>query len=164
MMSSHFPFTYGHKYNWLILALISIIGAIVRHYFNLRNKKQHKVWILPLAALGMIFLMLYVSIPKINQIDQIDNIKEKISFNELNNIIKYTCGVCHSIKPTFEGFEDPPLGIIFDTSEDISKNIGKIKAQVIDSDIMPPGNLTGMTESERNKINLWIHQGANINN
>ena len=40
----------------------------------------------------------------------------------------------------------------------------KIKAQVIDLDIMPPGNLTGMTESERNKINLWIHQGANINN
>ena len=164
MMSSHFPFTYGHKYNWLILALISIIGATVRHYFNLRNKKQHKVWILPLAALGMIFLMLYVSGPKINQIDQINNINEEISFHEINNIIKYRCGVCHSNNPTFEGFEDPPLGIIFDTSEDISKNIGKIKAQVIDSDIMPPGNLTGMTESERNKINLWIHQGANINN
>ena len=164
MMSSHFPFTYGHKYNWLILALISIIGATVRHYFNLRNKKQHKVWILPLAALGMIFLMLYVSSPKINQINQINNINEEISFHEINNIIKYRCGVCHSNNPTFEGFEDPPLGIIFDTSEDISKNIGKIKAQVIDSDIMPPGNLTGMTESERNKINLWIHQGANINN
>jgi len=41
MMSSHFPFTYGHKYNWLILALISIIGATVRHYFNLRNKNQN---------------------------------------------------------------------------------------------------------------------------
>ena len=164
MMSSHFPFTYGHKYNWLILALISIIGATVRHYFNLRNKKQHKVWILPLAALGMIFLMLYVSSPKINQINQINNINEEISFHEINNIIKYRCVVCHSKNPTFEGFEDPPLGIIFDTSEDIYKNIGKIKAQVIDSDIMPPGNLTGMTESERNKINLWIHQGANINN
>ena len=164
MMSSHFPFTYGHKYNWLILALISIIGATVRHYFNLRNKKQHKVWILPLAALGMIFLMLYVSSPKINQINQINNINEEISFHEINNIIKYRCGVCHSNNPTFEGFEDPPLGIIFGTSEDISKNIGKIKAQVIDSDIMPPGNLTGMTESERSKINLWIHQGANINN
>ena len=152
MMSSHFPFTYGHKYNWLILALISIIGATVRHYFNLRNKKQHKVWILPLAALGMIFLMLYVSAPKINQIDQINNINEEISFHEINNIIKYRCAVCHANKPTFEGFEDPPLGIIFDTPEDIMKNINKIKAQTIDSDIMPPGNLTGMTENERNKI------------
>ena len=164
MMSSHFPFTYGHKYNWLILALISIIGATVRHYFNLRNKKQHKVWILPLAALGMIFLMLYVSASKINQIDQINNINEEISFHEINNIIKYRCAVCHANKPTFEGFEDPPLGIIFDTPEDIVKNINKIKAQAIDSDIMPPGNLTGMTKAERNKIKLWIDLGANINN
>ena len=164
MMSSHFPFTYGHKYNWLILALISIIGATVRHYFNLRNKKQHKVWILPLAALGMIFLMLYVSSPKINQIDQINNINEEISFHEINNIIKYRCGVCHSNKPTFEGFENPPLGIIFDTSKDILINIRKIKAQAIDSDIMPPGNITGITKSEKNKIKLWIQQGTNINN
>ena len=88
----------------------------------------------------------------------------KITFSEINNIINYRCAVCHSNKPTFEGFEDPPLGIIFDTPEDIVKNINKIKAQAIDSDIMPPANLTGMTESERNKIKLWINLGANINN
>ena len=164
MISSHFPFTYGHKYNWLILAIISIIGASVRHYFNLKNKKQNKVWILPLAALGMICLMLYVSIPKINQNNQSSNLNEVISFNEINNIIKYRCGVCHASKPTFEGFEDPPLGIIFDTPHDILKNIDKIKAQAIDSDIMPPGNLTGITESERIKINNWILQGSPINN
>ena len=164
MMSSHFPFTYGHKYNWLILALISIIGATVRHYFNLRNKKQYKVWILPLAALGMIFLMFYVSFPKIIKNEQITTLDKKISFHEINNIINYRCGVCHASRPTFEGFEDPPLGIIFENPDDILKNINKIKAQVIDSDIMPPGNLTGMTENERSKIRSWIELGANINN
>ena len=164
MISSHFPFTYGHKYNWLILAIISIIGASVRHYFNLRNKKQHNVWILPMAAFGMISLMLYVSIPKINLGDHNISLNEKITFSEINNIINYRCAVCHANKPTFEGFEDPPLGIIFDTPEDIVKNINKIKAQAIDSNIMPPANLTGMTESERNKIKLWINLGANINN
>ena len=29
---------------------------------------------------------------------------------------------------------------------------------------MPPGNLTGLTDSERMKIDLWIKHGANINN
>ena len=164
MISSHFPFTYGHKFNWLILALISIIGATVRHYFNLRNKKQHKVWILPLATLGMICLMIYVSFPKILKNEQITSLDKQVSFQEINNIIMYRCGVCHASNPTFEGFEDPPLGIIFDTPEDIMKNINKIKAQTIDSDIMPPGNLTGMTENERNKIRSWIELGANINN
>ena len=164
MISSHFPFTYGHKYNWLILAVISIIGASVRHYFNLRNKKKYNVWILPIATIGMISLMLYVSIPKINLIKQDININEEITFSEIQNIINYRCAVCHTNKPTFEGFEDPPLGIIFDTPEDILKNIYKIKTQAIDSDIMPPGNLTGMTKAERNKIKLWIDLGANINN
>ena len=164
MISSHFPFTYGHKYNWLILAVISIIGASVRHYFNLRNKKKYNVWILPMATIGMISLMLYVSIPKINLIKQDININEEITFSEIQNIIDYRCTVCHASKPTFEGFEYPPLGIIFDTPTDIIKNINKIKAQAIDSDIMPPANLTGMTESERNKIKLWINLGANINN
>jgi len=164
MISSHFPFTYGHKYNWLILAFISIIGATVRHYFNLRNKKEYKIWILPLAAVGMTCLMLYVSIPKIIQNEKIITSNKEISFYEINNIIKYRCGVCHTNNPTFEDFEDPPLGIIFETPEDILKNIDKIKAQVIDSDIMPPGNLTGITESERKKISLWIELGAEINN
>ena len=164
MISSHFPFTYGHKYNWLILTAISIIGAAVRHYFNLRNKKQHKFWILPFAILGMICLMLYVSLPKISQNNQLNTVDEEISFAEINNIIKYRCGVCHSTNPTFEGFEDPPLGIAFNLPEDIVKNIDKIKSQSIDSDIMPPGNLTGITEDERNKIRLWIDQGADINN
>ena len=164
MISSHFPFTYGHKYNWLVLTAISIIGAAVRHYFNLRNKKQHKFWILPFATLGMICLMLYVSLPKISQNNQLNTVDEEISFAEINNIIKYRCGVCHSTNPTFEGFEDPPLGIAFNLPEDIVKNIDKIKSQSIDSDIMPPGNLTGITEDERNKIRLWIDQGADINN
>ena len=165
MISAHYPFTYGHKYNWLILASISIIGVLVRHYFNLRNKKQYKPWILPVAAVGMLILIFYTTLPRIfsNQKNLTSSL-EQISFIEINNIIKYRCGVCHTKNPTFEGFEDPPLGIVFDTPDDILKNIDKIKSQVIDSDIMPPGNLTGITETEKVKINLWINQGANINN
>ena len=108
--------------------------------------------------------MLYVSIPKTIQNEKIITSNDEISFYEINNIIKYRCGVCHATNPTFDDFEDPPLGIIFETPEDILKNIDKIKAQVIDSDVMPPGNLTGLTESERIKINLWIELGAKINN
>ena len=165
MISAHYPFTYGHKYNWLILASISIIGALVRHYFNLRNKKQYKPWILPVAAVGMLILIFYTTLPRIfsNQKNLTSSL-EQISFIEINNIIKYRCSVCHTNNPTFEGYEDPPLGIVFDTPDDILKNIDKIKSQAIDSDIMPPGNLTGITETEKGKINLWINQGANINN
>ena len=29
---------------------------------------------------------------------------------------------------------------------------------------MPPNNLTGITNTERNKLRVWVEQGANINN
>ena len=164
MISAHYPFTYGHKYNWLILALISIIGALVRHYFNLRNQKQYKPWILPVAAIGMLLLIFYTALPKIisNQ-DNIISSSEQISFVEINNIIKYRCGVCHAKNPTFDGIESPPKGIVYDSPQDILKNLSLIQAQAIDSDAMPPGNMTGITQQEREKLLLWIQQGANIN-
>ena len=47
--------------------------------------------------------MFYVSVPKINKNEKNLSLDEKISFNEINNIIKYRCGVCHTTKPTYDG-------------------------------------------------------------
>ena len=43
MLSNHFPFTYGHSYSWLILVVLLVIGAWVRHFFNLRHMGR-TVW------------------------------------------------------------------------------------------------------------------------
>lgn len=39
MISNHFPSTYGSKFNWLILLLVSAAGACIREYFVVRIKK-----------------------------------------------------------------------------------------------------------------------------
>ena len=39
MISAHYPFTYGHKYNWLILAVLALIFGIIQFYINWKNKK-----------------------------------------------------------------------------------------------------------------------------
>ena len=99
-----------------------------------------------------------------NDKKQISASLELVSFNEVQNIIKYRCGTCHAKNPTFEGIEVAPKGVIYDTANDIIKNLKLIKAQAIDSEIMPPNNLTGITNEERQKLRIWIEQGANINN
>ena len=165
MISSHFSFTYGNNFNWIILTIISLAGALTRHYFNLRNKQQYKVWILPSAAMIMFVLMILTSLSVLEKKEKVVfSINESLKFAEINNIIKYRCGVCHSKNPTFEGIESAPKGVVYDTPNDILKNINKIKAQAIDSNIMPPNNLTGITFTEREKLRLWIEQGSNINN
>ena len=56
MVSNHFPLTYGHEFNWLILLAISLIRDSVRHYFNLKHKGAHNAWILPGATVAMLAL------------------------------------------------------------------------------------------------------------
>jgi uncharacterized membrane protein len=87
-----------------------------------------------------------------------------VNFNEVQNIIKYRCGTCHAKNPTYEGMEVAPKGVIYDTPSDILKNLKLIKAQALDAEIMPPNNITGITNTERNILKVWIQQGANINN
>src|SRR5206468_4424614 len=36
MVSNHFPSTYGSKLNWVILTVILVSGALVRHFMNIR--------------------------------------------------------------------------------------------------------------------------------
>ncbi len=54
MLSNHFPFTYGHANGWIALVALMAIGALTRHYFNLRQRGLN-VWpILLLAAAGIV--------------------------------------------------------------------------------------------------------------
>ena len=39
----------------------------------------------------------------------------------------------------------------------------KIKTMAIDSQTMPPGNITQITDDERAKIAAWIADGAKLN-
>ena len=54
MLSNHFTFTYGHRNGWIALVALMAIGALVRHYFNLRHRGLN-VWpILGIAAAGIV--------------------------------------------------------------------------------------------------------------
>jgi uncharacterized membrane protein len=60
MLSGHFPFAYAHAHGWLILVALMAIGALTRHYFNLRHRGLN-VWpILGLAAAGIIAVALII--------------------------------------------------------------------------------------------------------
>src|SRR5206468_7931516 len=56
MISNHFPFTYGHSHAWLILVVLMVIGAWIRHFFNLRHTGR-TVWAIPVTAAVAIALL-----------------------------------------------------------------------------------------------------------
>lgn len=85
-----------------------------------------------------------------------------VSFSRVKKIIGTRCSVCHAAHPTEAGFTSAPLGIAFDTPAEIKKYAARIKAQAVDSQAMPLGNMTHMTNAERVLLGRWIEQGAHI--
>ena len=52
-----------------------------------------------------------------------------------------------------------PKGVMLETKEDIKKYAAQINTQVM-TKAMPIGNITEMTDEERDKIAAWFYQGA----
>jgi uncharacterized membrane protein len=75
-------------------------------------------------------------------------------------IIHERCTVCHAEKPTFPGFQQPPGGLVLDTPERIKAAAARIHQQTIATQAMPIGNLTKMTDAERQLLGAWLAAGA----
>ena len=157
MVSNHFPSTFGYKYPWLILAVISLGAAGVKHYLNLREKKQQSVWVMPVSVI-ILLAACFVSAPAANP----DACKSSVSFAEVNIIIQSRCISCHSSKPTDDIYKVAPNGVMYDTPNDIVKKKELIIQRVVLTKTMPQNNKTNMTEAERDLLRCWIEQGAPI--
>ncbi|WP_072431611.1 MULTISPECIES: urate hydroxylase PuuD [unclassified Pseudomonas] len=82
------------------------------------------------------------------------------SFEKVHSVIQERCSVCHSAKPTSPLFSAAPGGVMFDTPQQIQQQAARIQAQAVTTQIMPLGNITQMTQQERDLIGAWISQGA----
>ncbi|MEE5116437.1 urate hydroxylase PuuD [Pseudomonas alliivorans] len=192
MISNHFPSTYGSEYNWLILAGIALLAVLVRHYFNTRHDSHRFAWTLPVAALGMLCLAYVTGPAQPPQATKIvyqplpgtavgghradEKPPEPVAvpaqpeppktagagFNQVKDVIRQRCTVCHSASPTSQLFSVAPAGVMFDTPQQIQQQAQRIKAQAVNSPIMPLGNITQMTQQERELVGAWIDKGAKL--
>ncbi len=60
MLSGHSSFLVYHQYNWLILCAIAVISGVARHYFNLRGRNIHRLYILISSIIALIVLAVLV--------------------------------------------------------------------------------------------------------
>ena len=55
----------------------------------------------------------------------------------------------------------PAKGVVLDTEEQLRQHAASIYYQTIERQLMPPGNMTQMTEGERVSVGLWLRGGNN---
>ena len=160
MISSHYPATFGHQQNWAVLIGLFVIGALVRHWFNLRNSGTPSLWPLIFSIVFMCTLATWISLPKVTSSNKM-KITRQISLDEVSGIIAVRCRVCHASKPSFVGFDSPPKNIKFESTGQIKKYASQIWKTTVATESMPLGNVTKMTKKERKIIGRWIEQGLN---
>lgn len=151
MVSHHFPMAFGSAWNWALLAALSIVGAAVRHWFNLRGQGHRNVWILPAAIVTMIALAV------VTRPDGTAGAPTEVP-ETIMSIIDVRCVSCHSAEPTQPGFSAAPKGIAFDDPRGVLSFASLIGATV-DTGFMPLGNVTAMTDEERALVVEWARGG-----
>ncbi len=161
MISNHYPMTYGHKHGWAILAVIMLAGALIRQYFVLRHVGKNVV-ALPAVATVLVLGLAIAIAPK-PAATGATPAAQAVTFAKVQPIIAERCTVCHAEKPTFAGFVQPPGGLLLDTPEQIKAAAQRIHQQTIATPAMPIGNLTKMTDEERQLLGKWLAEGAKIN-
>lgn len=152
MTSNHYPMTYGSGMGWLSLALISMAGISVRHYFNLRHTTKPKA---PFAIAAIIFMVAAMTFPLALKKPAVQEVGA-VSFDNVRQIIDTHCTACHAQNPTHEYYDEPPNGLRLDTDDLIKQNKSRILERAVISKDMPLGNETGMTEAERQMLRVWI--------
>src|SRR5262249_42210162 len=151
MLSSHFPFTWGHAHAWVILVCLMAIGAWTRHFFNLRHRGRNAWWILAVSAAAIAGLAIWLrpSTPAAVASGPAP------SFAQARAVIPAPGRPCPSLRPTMPGYSEPPAGIVFDTPAKIEQLAPLIKTVAVDSTFMPPSNATHMTQEERDLLARW---------
>ncbi len=149
MTSNHYAMTYSHEYNWAILVAISIAGALIRIYFVARHAGKAS----PLPLLIAVVVLAATAFAMAPQTGPGN--ASKVSFDDVRTVIQTRCTNCHSATPTHPAFPAAPLGIILDNDEQIRGDAERIYRQTVVTKVMPIGNLTAMTDEERDIIDQW---------
>ena len=174
MISNHYAMTYGSAWNWLLLILISVAGALIRVYFvQCHFGKASKT---PLYVAGGLLFVCFVGMSPIMESKQAvaptlapatstavassGPSESAKTFTAVQSIVKVRCASCHAAKPTQPGFAAAPKGINLETAQDIVKHAATIHQQSVLSKAMPIANLTKMTDQERAFIGQWYKAGA----
>jgi uncharacterized membrane protein len=170
MVSNHFPGVYGSRLSWLLMLVLIAGGAAVRHVLNIRwtfAQWRPALWTTMFATVALLIAVMRAGMAMDSSAAGAASgsvaggaaSNAPVTFADVRHIIDRRCTECHSATPTDPVFRTAPLGVMFDTPEQIYARRARILERAVVTRTMPLGNKTGMTEGERQTLAKWISIG-----
>ena len=153
MVSNHYPSVWGHPLGWVITPVLCVLGVAIRHGYNLRGQGAKNPFVISwIGAAGLVAVAFLTYTPRPTAVGL-----PSVSLTQAQLIIAQRCMPCHSAEPTLAGLVAPPKGLTLQDPATIEANRALIEAQV-ESRAMPLGNLTAITDEEREILLRWARQ------
>jgi uncharacterized membrane protein len=168
MLSNHNPLAYATPYSWVIASLVFLMGVTIRHYFNsVHAGRMPPYWTWAATALLFFAVMWLSSSPKVLAgaatplvPSRISHLMRSQGFEDVALVVSGKCAMCHASKPTWPGLASAPKGVVFESDEDIARAAQQIYLFAGRSHAMPPANLTGLEDAERQMIVDWYQRAV----
>ena len=162
MLSNHYPLAFATEYNWIIAALVFLMGVTIRHFFNSMHARKGMPWWTWAATAALFIAVMALSLAPMWQAEEPEEARgaelrfaQAEGFEDAYDIVMGRCSMCHAAEPGWDGLRHAPKGIRLETESQIARHAREIYLQAGISHAMPPANLSFIEPEERAKIGAW---------
>jgi uncharacterized membrane protein len=164
MLSNHYPLAFATEFNWVIAALVFLIGVVIRHYFNtVHARKGAPHWTWGVATVLFLAIVWLSTAPKVLTDEEkvsarAETLMASAHFPAVRDAVMGRCAMCHAAEPVWDGVRLTPKGVMLETDAQIAERAREVYLQAGRSHAMPPGNVSAMTAQERALIVAWFEE------
>lgn len=163
MLSNHYPLAFATEFNWVIAALVFLMGVTIRHWFNTTHARKGKpTWTWLVTVLIFIVIMWLSTVPKVLTGEEPITLSAREQtfvanghFEAVRDVVQGRCSMCHAAEPVWEGIARAPKNVKLETDGEIAAHAREIYLQAGRSHAMPPGNITDLSPEERKLLVAW---------
>jgi uncharacterized membrane protein len=169
MLSNHYPLAFATEWNWLIAALVFLMGVTIRHFFNTMHARKGMPWWTWGATAAIFAVIVWLSVLPLTRDDPVEEaalppglerFATHAQFAQVADLVYGNCASCHAAEVFMPGLAAAPGGVMLDTDSRIAAQAQAIYLQAGASHAMPPGNFAFLTEEDRALIRRWYREAA----
>jgi len=166
MLSNHYGWAYSHAQNWAVLVLLMLAGALIRHFFVARHKRevagQPAPWGWAAAGVAVFAVVIVWLAPRPADVaaaqaaaasGAAETTPELLT--RVEAIVAQRCVMCHNAALAQKG-------VALHSPELIQQHAQQIYQQTVVLKAMPMNNATQITDEERAVVGRWFqrHSGS----
>ena len=156
MLSNHYGWLYQARHNWLVLVLLMLAGALIRHSFVVRHKALATGKRVPWEwAAGGTALLLGLAVWLAPPPQPKAVAAAPVTYAEMRSVLDQRCALCHNAAVQQKN-------VALHTPELLKQHAQNVYQQSVVLKLMPMNNATQITDAERALIKRWFDGGAPV--